>query len=116
MPAGDRTGPVGQGPRTGRALGYCSGNDAPGYATPGGAGMGWGMRNGGGRGPGRGFRGGGLGRGRAFQPNPPYGADPYWGGAQSKEQELKQLKRQAEDLKDAQKNIEKRIEELGKED
>ncbi|MCF7946089.1 MAG: DUF5320 domain-containing protein, partial [Spirochaetia bacterium] len=27
MPRGDRTGPDGMGPRTGRALGYCSGYD-----------------------------------------------------------------------------------------
>ncbi|MBC7227173.1 MAG: DUF5320 domain-containing protein [Thermoflexales bacterium] len=34
MPAGDRTGPMGMGPRTGRAAGYCAGSDAPGYANP----------------------------------------------------------------------------------
>jgi uncharacterized protein DUF5320 len=27
MPHGDRTGPMGQGPKTGRAMGYCSGSD-----------------------------------------------------------------------------------------
>ncbi len=32
MPAGDRTGPMGQGARTGRAKGLCSGNTKPGYA------------------------------------------------------------------------------------
>jgi len=31
MPAGDRTGPEGMGPRTGRGAGYCAGYDAPGY-------------------------------------------------------------------------------------
>lgn len=31
MPTGDRTGPMGEGPRTGRARGYCSGFDTPGY-------------------------------------------------------------------------------------
>ena len=31
MPTGDRTGPMGQGSRTGRARGFCSGFDAPGY-------------------------------------------------------------------------------------
>jgi len=34
MPHGDRTGPLGQGPRTGRGAGYCSGNTKPGYMTP----------------------------------------------------------------------------------
>ena len=33
MPGGDRKGPAGGGPRTGRGLGYCSDNDQPGYAT-----------------------------------------------------------------------------------
>jgi hypothetical protein len=37
MPAGDGTGPLGQGPGTGRRAGYCGGYDRPGYmnATPG---------------------------------------------------------------------------------
>lgn len=58
MPAGDRTGPQGLGPRTGRAMGYCSGYDVPGYANPGyGRGGGRGMAFGrGGRGGGRGWR------------------------------------------------------------
>jgi hypothetical protein len=59
MPAGDRTGPGGIGPRSGRAAGYCAGFEMPGYANPG-FGRGFGM--GFGRGPGFGGRGGG-GRG-----------------------------------------------------
>ncbi|MCK4306349.1 MAG: DUF5320 domain-containing protein [Candidatus Eisenbacteria sp.] len=31
MPAGNRTGPLGLGPMTGRAAGYCAGYPAPGY-------------------------------------------------------------------------------------
>lgn len=34
MPGGDRTGPMGMGPMTGRASGYCAGSGAPGYAVP----------------------------------------------------------------------------------
>ena len=34
MPAGDRTGPLGMGPMTGRAAGYCAGYPVPGYANP----------------------------------------------------------------------------------
>ncbi|MFZ6017801.1 MAG: DUF5320 domain-containing protein [Nitrospirota bacterium] len=34
MPFGDRTGPLGLGPRTGRAMGYCAGFGMPGYANP----------------------------------------------------------------------------------
>lgn len=34
MPAGDGTGPVGQGPMTGRSAGYCAGYDQPGSTNP----------------------------------------------------------------------------------
>jgi hypothetical protein len=50
MPGGDRTGPLGLGPRTGRGLGYCSGYAYPGYLNPVypyagyGRGRGWGGR------------------------------------------------------------------------
>jgi hypothetical protein len=58
MPGGDRTGPAGLGPRTGRALGYCAGYSTPGYTRGGG----WGRGRGFGRGFGRGYgRGGGWG-------------------------------------------------------
>jgi len=57
MPFGDRTGPLGQGPRTGRGAGYCSG-----FAVPGS------MNQGGGSGSfGRGRGGGGRGRRNWFQ-------------------------------------------------
>jgi hypothetical protein len=55
MPRGDRTGPEGKGPKTGRGLGYCSGSNKAGYendAPRQGAGRGlrnWGKRAG--RGP-----------------------------------------------------------------
>ena len=64
MPRGDRTGPNGMGPMTGRAAGYCSGAMAPGSrAYGGGAGFGAGR----GRGAGcRGFSGGGFGRRNMF--------------------------------------------------
>jgi hypothetical protein len=53
MPRGDRTGPNGQGPMTGRGRGYCSGSDAPGIDAPG-PGRGSGVGGGWGRGMGRG--------------------------------------------------------------
>jgi hypothetical protein len=57
MPRGDRTGPQGMGPMTGRAAGYCAGYDVPGYANPmPGRGLGLGR---GGRGRRAGWRGGG---------------------------------------------------------
>ena len=52
MPRGDRTGPGGQGPMTGRAAGYCSGYTTPGYVNPGGRFLGSGRGLSGGRGRG----------------------------------------------------------------
>ena len=65
MPSGDKTGPSGLGPMTGRAAGYCAGTPVPGFMNP--------MRGygrGGGRGRGRGLRmGRGFGRGwRVYHP------------------------------------------------
>ncbi|MEA1984122.1 MAG: DUF5320 domain-containing protein [Euryarchaeota archaeon] len=34
MPGGDRTGPMGEGPMTGRGAGYCTGNELPGRTYP----------------------------------------------------------------------------------
>ena len=34
MPGGNRTGPMGMGPMTGRAAGYCAGYPVPGYMNP----------------------------------------------------------------------------------
>lgn len=65
MPRGDKTGPQGMGPMTGRAAGYCAGNDRPGFASDEAPGYGRGGGFGRGRGPGRGF-GCGFGRGRGF--------------------------------------------------
>ncbi len=59
MPAGDRTGPMGEGALTGRGLGYCRDNDLPGNRS-----LPW--NSGRGIGPGRG-RGFGPGRGRGFR-------------------------------------------------
>ncbi|HQH73943.1 MAG TPA: DUF5320 domain-containing protein [bacterium] len=59
MPRGDRTGPMGMGPMTGHAAGYCAGSGMPGYANPI-SGRGFGRGFGGGRG--MGGRGGGRGR------------------------------------------------------
>ncbi len=114
MPTGDRTGPSGMGPGTGRAMGYCYGFDSPGYTRGPGRGMGRGRRSGYGRGAGgglgfmagrgRGFYGQGFGPG--YQPSMP---------VMNKEEEIMMLKSQIEYLSKEQKNIEKRLGELGKE-
>ncbi len=115
MPLGDRTGPMGQGPRTGRALGFCSGYDSPGYSKGFGSGMGRGFRFGRGMGMGMG-RGRGIGRGRFYGWS--YSGDYQefpWMQPASKDDEIKMLKSQAESLKRTQKDIEKRLSELEKE-
>ncbi|MFP4258585.1 MAG: DUF5320 domain-containing protein, partial [Desulfovermiculus sp.] len=53
MPGGDRTGPMGMGPMTGRGAGFCAGMNQPGALTAGfGRGRGFGRGFGRGRGPG----------------------------------------------------------------
>ena len=102
MPRGDRTGPLGAGPMTGRAAGYCAGFAAPGIANFGhgrGCGMGFGRGGGGGRGFGRGF-----GRGWVA---PLAGA-----GAPTSDQELAVLRQQAKQLQTDMELIQSRIQEL----
>ena len=65
MPKGDKTGPEGKGPKTGRGLGFCSGNDKAGYLSDQPTqGMARGPRDG--QGNGRPRTGRGQGRGRGF--------------------------------------------------
>lgn len=106
MPRGDRTGPEGYGPRTGRALGYCSGYDSPGYTK--------GIPRGG-RGYGRGF-GRGLGWrrgwGRGYYParDPAYPAEPYQ--PISKDEEKQYLKDTITTLENELNSVKKRLQEL----
>ena len=115
MPSGDKTGPTGLGPRTGRAFGYCSGFDTPGYQK--GAGGGYGRGMGGGRGMGR-----GMGRGRGFHagwgfgyPTPRPGGQWNYPHGINKEEEISMLKSEMDALERTRKAIEKRLSELGKE-
>ena len=97
MPAGDRTGPRGMGPMSGKAAGYCVERQAPGYASPGcDSGMGRGQGRGFGRGHGRRWRGGNTGI---------LDAAP----TATREQELEMLKQQAEYFKTAGEEISARI-------
>ena len=111
MPRGDGTGPMGLGPMTGRAAGYCAGFATPGYLNPIGGRLGRGM-------------GWGRGRGRHWWPRqlyPYHGALPY---AQTpyeavpfmtSEQETEMLKQHAKVLEDQLKDIQKRVSELEEE-
>ena len=117
MPFGDRTGPWGLGPMSGRGMGYCAGYPAPGHANPapgrgfgrggGGGGRGWGRGFGGGRGWGRGFGWGTWG----VQPvYPAY--SPAYAPSYGPEDERTALKDQAKYFEEALQDIKKRIEEI----
>ena len=116
MPGGDRTGPVGMGPMTGRAAGLCAGNSVPGYANPVGRRGFFGF----GRGRGFGMRGGGRGWRHWFYATglPGWARTGYQAGfpaAPETESEQQTLKQQAQYLRDSLDAVNKRIEELEKE-
>ena len=116
MPGGDGTGPMGMGPMTGRAAGYCAGYAVPGFMSPGG-----------GRGFARGGRGRGMGRGygsrvtglpgwarAGWAPAPamgPYGVAAY-APPMAPQAELEALRAQADYFSGAMDEVRKRIEEL----
>jgi hypothetical protein len=128
MPAGDGTGPVGMGPRTGRGAGYCSGYEMPGYANPM-PGWGFGMGWGGGRGRGwrrrNWYRATGIPGWARFGYAPAWGAPPAaygpsdwnspYAAPPTREQEAEVLKQQAEWLKGQLDAISQRIEALEQE-
>ncbi|MCD6163264.1 MAG: DUF5320 domain-containing protein [candidate division Zixibacteria bacterium] len=119
MPGGDRTGPSGAGPRTGRAAGFCTGSGMPGYANRGfgGGGYGRGFGMGYGRGLGRGFRGGGRGGGwyrMPFMAEGPYVQpyeQPYYPHVSAVD-EVKELKSQEKYFSTMLKDLRSRIEGL----
>ncbi len=106
MPRGDRTGPMGAGPMTGRGAGWCAGYDRPGFANP------------------APWLGLGLGhRGRCGWRNTYYATGlPGWAHAgygfppppppPAPEQELSALKAQAQWLGDQLARVKERIEEI----
>ena len=113
MPGGDRTGPWGFGPRTGRAMGYCSGYNMPGYVNPR-YGRGYGRSRG--RGLGRGYWGRGRGLGwRDFDPYPvPYYPETNFPET-TREEEKTYLENMVKSLEDEIKMIRERLQELSKE-
>lgn len=120
MPRGDQTGPMGQGPKTGRGAGKCSGSKVPGFVSaPGGGGAGGG-------GGGRGRGGGGRGRRNRFQATgltgeqrdavtevtEPVTPPPVTVTEVTEEQEIELLKAQANDAVAKFEQIQQRIDEL----
>ncbi|MCF8111670.1 MAG: DUF5320 domain-containing protein [Desulfobacteraceae bacterium] len=114
MPGGDRTGPIGAGPMTGRGAGFCSGFGAPGFANPvPGRGFGMGFGRARGRGQRGRFFGGGFGwRNRFFATGIPGRAyfGPY--AAPDPEAEKQGLKQEAEALQAELDMIRKRLDEF----
>jgi len=105
MPFGNRKGPSGLGPMTGRAAGHCSGNPAPGYMNA----------------PARRLlRRGAPGRGRGFGLRFRWRADPTEADGQSgpltpaaqREEPLDSLKAQAGHLQKALDDVQRRIDNL----
>jgi hypothetical protein len=115
MPRGNRTGPAGLGPLTGRGAGFCAGYEMPGYAN---------------HVMGRGFsgrgRGGAFGRGRrnmywatgmpgwarsGYGPIDA-GAYPFPEAVRSPRQEAKALKDQVKYMQDSMNALNERIKEL----
>ncbi len=121
MPLGDRTGPLGMGPKTGRGAGYCSGFGMPGYANPVpvrgwfGFGRGWSR--------GRGLFGRGCGwrhwywaTGLPGWARAGYGYQPFWGYpyASTAREEIDVLREEAEFLKKELEEVQSRIKTLEK--
>jgi len=115
MPGGDGTGPMGLGPRTGRAMGFCIGYPVPGYMNPG---FGRGFRRFGGRGFGRGF---GWRRWR-FAPIAPIKPEQVWEPVQvqqqiyqqTKKQEMQMLENESKAIEQEQEALKQELEEVRK--
>ena len=93
MPRGDRTGPLGDGPMTGRQLGYGAGYDSPGYTKGAGGGLGRGIR----------------GRGRGFFWSRPAVAPEDMAGLPSRTDELGTIKSEVRELKNTLSSILERL-------
>ena len=112
MPGYNRSGPMGNGPMTGKGMGFCNNMDlgvARQYPGAVGLGRGMGMRQGRRRGIGYGMGGAG---GRGFARRCVSDFDSF--GQQETAGEIETLKRQAESLKNTLDAINRRMEELEK--
>jgi len=118
MPGGDRTGPWGLGPMTGRARGFCAGYPNPGYMSYGfGRGYGRGFGHGMGRGRSRGL-GWGYPTGGYYPHGYGYGWSPYAAGmpSMSQEEELGYLRQEKNLMEKELKDLSERISNLEKEE
>ena len=114
MPGGDGTGPMGMGPMTGRAMGYCAGYPMPGYMNPS-PGRSW-FGRGGGRGRRHRYYATGLpGGARTAYDYPAFGGRVFpYGPELTAKEEMDMLKDQAQALKQQMKDIQGHISTLEK--
>ncbi len=106
MPRGDKTGPMGNGSKTGRGLGYCTGNNHPGFENNF---IGFGRRNG--RRFGKGYRHtNGYGRGNAYRFR--HGVTNFTEEIISDAKEETLIQNQINILKDQLDSLEKKLQNL----
>ena len=98
MPRGDGTGPLGEGPMTGRGMGFCAGYARPGFGSA----------------PGRVSTGGFGRRNRFYATGVPFSAYAVAPPtpAPPREEELTQLRNESQRLRDALETIEQRLARL----
>jgi hypothetical protein len=112
MPGGDRTGPMGVGPMTGRGAGFCAGYGVPGYTNPG-YGAGGAVFGGrGGRGRRNRFFATGVPGWRWFAGNFMPGWTAFSGQPETSQNEMEVLKGQAQYLENGLKELQARMEVL----
>ena len=105
MPRGDRTGPLGEGPETGRRMGYCAGYNHPGFMN---------FHSNWGRGYGRRFRGGFQGRGPGMDFR--YRQGNYYRGDFGDVSEKTLIENEIRILKDQLSDLENRLSKIGGKD
>lgn len=112
MPGGDRTGPVGRGPMTGRGAGFCAGYGVSGFGNPGYNAGGAFPGGRGGRGRRNRFFATGVPGWRCFSGNPIAGGISFPAQPETPQNELEVLKREAQYLGNGLKELQVRMEAL----
>ena len=112
MPGGDRTGPAGRGPMTGRGAGFCAGCGVPGFTNLGYRAGGAFFGGRGGRGRRNRFFATGVPGWQYFAGNPIPGVMPFPTPSEAPQNELDVLKGQAQYLENGLKELQARMEAL----
>ena len=112
MPGGDRTGPAGRGPMTGRGAGFCAGYGVSGFTNPGYGAGGAFVGGRGGRGRRNRFFATGVPGWHCFAGNPIPGGMSFSAQPETPQNELDALKGQAQYLENSLKELQARMEVL----